>query len=594
MLATQGKGLHPNHPGVQEDRPGRAGWSPPPGLHKPVGGRTARTGWGRLGPRSKDRVGQIRLGFILAGSLVVGLSGPRSLAGVSLSAVGLAGRVELSWQATDDDYSGFILERSLTPESGFVPIHSGILEPVVTRHEDDSVPAGQTCFYRVLAVNDTGTETSNPAAAAAFDNLPPTISHLPVESWEPGQPIELEAAVTDSLQVKTVEWHYRRLGEADYTTMPMLPDGKGPRGPWSVRLNRIPVTADTLIAQDFSEHTATVEPSISPAPYGTQAGPWDLHGYGGTTVAYGLITNGVFTTGTNWVQYEDRNWVVVYVGKQLQESPGRIRARVSWQKADEGTAVGTFVIGLGRRGRYWWSDCVHIRWNQMTDEIQSLYVDEFTTDGGAMQNLGSAAFPGVPLGQISELDVWHIDDTLCLAVNGVERLRITHSKIRTQWGPDVFWELFSWSRPGWWAAVHGVGFYREPPPGGRYLTGTDAPVAVAPGLEYYISASDGVNVSRIGTPDAPLRIQVDDAPVLTSITPAETTGEEPRTVLLNGRRFADGAVVTFDGRTALETVWRGATQVECRVPPHFPARVDVRLTNPDSQSASLPGGFQNS
>ncbi len=60
---------------------------------------------------------------------------------------------------------------------------------------------------------------------------------------------------------------------------------------------------------------------------------------------------------------------------------------------------------------------------------------------------------------------------------------------------------------------------------------------------------------------------------------------------LNGGYFQDGAVVSFGGAEAVDVVVVDDETIELLTPAHATGAVDVEVTNPDAQSASLPAGF---
>ena len=81
------------------------------------------------------------------------------------------------------------------------------------------------------------------------------------------------------------------------------------------------------------------------------------------------------------------------------------------------------------------------------------------------------------------------------------------------------------------------------------------------------------------------------APILTSVSPTSgpSTGGTP--VTLTGQNFAPNATVTFGGTAATSVVVASATQITANTPPHTQGSVNVVVTNPDGQSATLANGF---
>ncbi|MBI2839967.1 MAG: IPT/TIG domain-containing protein [Acidobacteria bacterium] len=75
---------------------------------------------------------------------------------------------------------------------------------------------------------------------------------------------------------------------------------------------------------------------------------------------------------------------------------------------------------------------------------------------------------------------------------------------------------------------------------------------------------------------------------ISQVAPAsgmETGGD---LVTIYGDCFADGATVTFGSTPAAVVNWINSQQMTAVTPPHAPAVVDVTVTNPDSNSATLP------
>ena len=82
------------------------------------------------------------------------------------------------------------------------------------------------------------------------------------------------------------------------------------------------------------------------------------------------------------------------------------------------------------------------------------------------------------------------------------------------------------------------------------------------------------------------------APIITSITPNTDTILGGASVTLIGRNFLDGATVTFGGQEATDVrVAAGNRRITAKVPPGEAGTVDVTVTNPDGQTATLSGRF---
>ena len=125
----------------------------------------------------------------------------------------------------------------------------------------------------------------------------------------------------------------------------------------------------------------------------------------------------------------------------------------------------------------------------------------------------------------------------------------------------------------------------------RYAVTLEGSLLVSPGIEYYIEASDGINITRSGRPDYPHQIVVVDRPVVTIVTPNHGPSGGGTTVTLSGSNFKAGVTVAFGGAAASNVTVINSNQITCTTPAHFPETVDVTVINPDSQSGTLLRGF---
>jgi len=115
---------------------------------------------------------------------------------------------------------------------------------------------------------------------------------------------------------------------------------------------------------------------------------------------------------------------------------------------------------------------------------------------------------------------------------------------------------------------------------------------MAPGLEYYLKASDGLSLAYSGTAATPHTVTVLHQPALTSVSPNRGPATGGTQVGLAGVLFQPGASVRFGDALALDVVVLGPGQLTCRTPAHFPATVDVTVVNPDQSQAVLLHGFR--
>ncbi len=80
------------------------------------------------------------------------------------------------------------------------------------------------------------------------------------------------------------------------------------------------------------------------------------------------------------------------------------------------------------------------------------------------------------------------------------------------------------------------------------------------------------------------------APTITRISPTSGTRNGGTTVTISGMNFVSGATVTFGG-TAAAVRSISATSISVRTPAHATGAVNVVVTNPSGQSATLTSGY---
>lgn len=81
------------------------------------------------------------------------------------------------------------------------------------------------------------------------------------------------------------------------------------------------------------------------------------------------------------------------------------------------------------------------------------------------------------------------------------------------------------------------------------------------------------------------------APSLNSVTPTEGTSAGGTSITLQGGNFQSGMAVSLDGAACANVVVNNGNNATCTTPSHFPAVVDVAVTNPGGQRATLLRGF---
>jgi hypothetical protein len=127
--------------------------------------------------------------------------------------------------------------------------------------------------------------------------------------------------------------------------------------------------------------------------------------------------------------------------------------------------------------------------------------------------------------------------------------------------------------------------------GNRYTATIEGSLVSSPGLEYYLTAYDGVSTITLGRPEMPYQVAVVDRPIITTVTPAKGPDSGGTPVTIAGSNFKAGASVTFGGAVASNVTVASANQITCTTPAHFPVTVDVGVSNPDGQSGLFLRGF---
>jgi hypothetical protein len=117
-------------------------------------------------------------------------------------------------------------------------------------------------------------------------------------------------------------------------------------------------------------------------------------------------------------------------------------------------------------------------------------------------------------------------------------------------------------------------------------------VVVAPGLEYYVVATDGISEAFSGTPVLPHQVTVSNVPTLSSVAPSRGPATGGTAVTLSGMLFEPGISVLFGGVLASDVQVLNGSQLTCVTPAHFPALVDVKVINPDLTESTLLNGFR--
>lgn len=126
----------------------------------------------------------------------------------------------------------------------------------------------------------------------------------------------------------------------------------------------------------------------------------------------------------------------------------------------------------------------------------------------------------------------------------------------------------------------------------RYSAVIDGANVNAPGVDYYIEATDGNSIARNGTASNPNNIVITDAPKITSISPTEGPDTGGTKVIISGSNFKQGAKVTFDGWPASNVVVESDSRITAVTPAHIPDTVDVAVINTGGYYDTVLRGFK--
>jgi hypothetical protein len=127
--------------------------------------------------------------------------------------------------------------------------------------------------------------------------------------------------------------------------------------------------------------------------------------------------------------------------------------------------------------------------------------------------------------------------------------------------------------------------------GNRWVTSLEESQVAVPGLEYYLTATDGSTIAYAGRPEQPYVVVVTERPRVTAIAPAESGIAGGTSVTITGGNFRAGTKVFIGAGVATEVVVVNATQITCKVPAGLPSRVAVTVQGLGGESDTLPNAF---
>ena len=127
--------------------------------------------------------------------------------------------------------------------------------------------------------------------------------------------------------------------------------------------------------------------------------------------------------------------------------------------------------------------------------------------------------------------------------------------------------------------------------GAIYRGSIPASATQPPGVEYYISASDGASYTYSGRASSPNKITIENNPVVTSVSPSAGSTAGGEVITVSGNNFVDGATVTLGSATCQNVVWASESRLTCTAPASAPNLVAVTVENPDGGKGVLTSAF---
>jgi hypothetical protein len=208
---------------------------------------------------------------------------------MTLQATSAEGRVILDWmqdEFTPELMAGYNVYRSASVDGTFARINNSIITD--TTYEDFTVSPGIVYYYKFTIVQTDFSESdfSNIAAANAFDNILPVLSHNVISTIRTGQDNTIVAFASDNIAVQKVTFSYRLKDQTSFTTFDMIRDGNTTK--YTYLLKSSAITTSTF------EYYITAYDGLSTVSSGTANSPHQV-----TVLDVPTITNIAPATGTS-------------------------------------------------------------------------------------------------------------------------------------------------------------------------------------------------------------------------------------------------------------------------------------------------------
>jgi subtilisin family serine protease len=423
------------------------------------------------------------------------------LSSIDLQAEGGAGHVDLTWHQDDFElFAGFNLYRASEPEPNgvFERIHDTIIPGAQTAFRDTQIQPNTTYYYKYAVVTTDMAEAgfSNTVSAMPLEMNPPQIQHQPISSAEAGLSVTFRATVTDETQVNSVTLHYRQIGQSDFQSRAMILSFNDR---YSVTLEGVLISAPGL------EYYIEASDGVTTATHGSAVSPHVLSVEGtmvpAPEIAHELVTTAVpgqdltlVAQITDDVQVVSATLFYQSIGQnQFQSLPMSLVSGDTYQATVGGNLIQTPGIEYYISAKDAASTVTH----GSSESPHTVHVGE-TGSPEITHETPTYVQPGDPL-------------ELCARITDNEQVQSAIMYYRTVGNID-FQSLPMQSLAG-----------------DSYCVTLPGTAVEAPGLEYYIAASDGTNTAYHGLPTQPVLVDLDDGggttPVAVLDNTSDATGE---------------------------------------------------------------------
>jgi alpha-tubulin suppressor-like RCC1 family protein len=224
---------------------------------------------------------------------------------MTLQATSAEGRVILDWmqdEFTPELMAGYNVYRADSVDGSYTRINNSVISD--TTYEDFTAAPGIVYYYKFTVVQTDFSESdfSNIAAANAFDNILPVLTHNVISTIRTGQDNTIVAYASDNIAVQNVTFSYRLKDQTTFTSFDMIRDGNTTKYTYLLKSSSITtstfeyfITAyDGLSTVSSGTSNSPHQVTVLDVPTITNISPASGSSLGGTTVT---ITGANFKQG---------------------------------------------------------------------------------------------------------------------------------------------------------------------------------------------------------------------------------------------------------------------------------------------------------